>query len=170
MANSDISTRANFSNATDKAKARWNFIDVALSHTGDECLLWPFKRTSFGYGIFYWERKMLFAHRIVCEEINGPPPEEKPYAAHLCGNGHLGCVSPQHLRWSSPQENMDDMVAHGRSMRGQRHWSVKLRDSDVRAIRSLKGIQSQTAIAARFGVNQSQVSKIFSGSIWGWLD
>jgi hypothetical protein len=101
------------------------FNEFVLHHQGDDCLIWPYGRSKSGYGIMTLNGKQGSVHRFVCTAINGPPPFEKAEAAHSCGKGHLGCVSPHHLRWATRVENQADMIIHGTVCRGEKHWSAK---------------------------------------------
>lgn len=60
-----------------------------------------------GYNRISVNKKNLFAHRISCERVHGPPTKEKPFALHACNNRF--CVNPNHLRWGSHSENMKDI-------------------------------------------------------------
>ncbi len=142
------------------------FIKKAIAYTGGDCLLWPYARRSDGRGAI----SSGLAHRRVCEEVNGPPPSDLHEATHSCGNGHLGCITPRHLRWSTHHENMTEMVDHGRSPRGERQGNSKLTAEDVREIRRLSGRMLQREIAEMFGIAQSHVSLILRRHHWGWLD
>lgn len=105
----------------------------------------------------------------MCMVAHGEPPTGSHEAAHSCGNGREGCVNPRHLRWATPVENQSDKVAHGTTYRGERHWSAKLTEVEVKEIRALLGTMSQAAIARLYGVDPSAVSEIKSGKTWGWL-
>lgn len=138
--------------------------EAVLSHRGDECLIWPFAKRS-GYGVL--ANKTV--SRIACEEVNGPPPSPFHEAAHSCGNGAGGCVSPGHLSWKTSKENIADQIAHGTRLRGERRWNAKLTDDDVRQIRMMIGYQPAKQIAAIFGVDASVISHIKRRKCWGWL-
>lgn len=143
---------------------------VADRDDGQDCIQWPFCDKGNGYGVLtYKGQDDTYAHRAVCEEINGPPPSPGHYAAHSCGNGHDGCVQPNHLRWATPKENGKDMVSHGRSQRGQRNCNVKLSEDDVRLIRKLYPTVSQADLGKKFGVNQASISAIIIRRTWAWL-
>lgn len=142
--------------------------DVVLTYTGDDCLLWPYKRRS-GYGEIGAKRKLQYVHRLVCEHANGPPPTPTHEAAHSCGRGHDGCCSQKHLRWATPAENAHDRIAHGTEGYGEKNGFAKLTDADGQNIRSLRGKKSQRAIAAMYGVTQPCVFKIQTGITWGHL-
>jgi len=80
-----------------------------LSHAayqGDDCLPWPFaKDNRTGRGLLTYKGRGYWAHRFMCELVYGPSPDDKPQAAHSCGNGHLGCINPRHLSWSDNSGN-----------------------------------------------------------------
>lgn len=78
-----------------------------------ECITWPRGRNEGGYGMASWEGKAVIVSRKVCELTWGPPPTDVPYiAAHSCGNGHLGCVNPNHIRWATSVENGAEASLH----------------------------------------------------------
>lgn len=143
--------------------------NVALPYQGDECLVWPFCRTPKGYGEVRLNGRSRFVHRVVCEAIHGPPPTARHEAAHSCGNGHLGCVAPRHLRWATHAENRLDMIAHQRSLRGTRNPHARLTPADVRIIRKMDG-QNQHQIARLFGVHPNTINAILRRRNWKWLD
>ena len=147
------------------------FIEKALSYRGDECLIWPFARDANGYGRFRDKeaKKTVTVSAYVCQKVLGQPPFTDAEAAHSCGKGHLGCVSPSHLSWKTRTENMGDMVLHGTSLRGTRSPHSKLTEDDVREILRLKGELLQREIAKLFGVHKETVGAIHRGERWGWL-
>lgn len=87
--------------------------EVVLPYEGDECIAWPFSRTSSGYGKIYLGGQHLIVSRLSCEEANGAPPTPEHQAAHSCGNGHLGCVTKRHLSWKTSLGNAADKKHHG---------------------------------------------------------
>jgi len=91
------------------------FLAAAKAYDGNDCLLWPYATDGHGYGhVKRWGESPQKVHRLVCEAVKGPPPFPKAEALHSCGNGHLGCCAPKHLRWGTHADNGRDMVAHGR--------------------------------------------------------
>lgn len=143
------------------------FIDTALAYEGDECLLWPFATVN-GYGRIRRCGRAYLTHRLVCEEVNGPPPAPQYEAAHRCGNAL--CVTPNHLRWATPKENHADKLEHGTLLRGVNVVGSKLTEEQVYDIRSLNGGMSQREIAKRFGIAQGTVSDIRLRKSWAWLE
>ncbi|RWO34773.1 MAG: hypothetical protein EOS10_00270 [Mesorhizobium sp.] len=79
--------------------------EVVLTYEGDECIPWPYVVSFGGYGRMKKDGTMQFVHRLVCAEVNGPPPTPDHEAAHSCGKGHLACVTKRHLSWKTPKEN-----------------------------------------------------------------
>lgn len=135
------------------------------------CLTFPFPRQPSGYGRLTLDGRRVGAHHAMCRIVHGDPPSSKHEAAHSCGKGHEGCVNPHHIRWATRSENLADRVLHCGGNRGSRHGNSKLTDDIVRLIRkSLSLGYSQASIAARFHVQQTTVSKIKRGALWGWLD
>lgn len=139
-------------------------------HEGDDCLIWPFGRMKGGYGTVWFLGKTTPAHRVMCILAHGDPPAGKPHALHSCGNGHLGCINQQHLRWGTASQNYEDSIEHGTASRGIRHGKNKLSEDDVRRIRKL--IADGTAISAiarQYSVTHASIYEIRKGNNWAWL-
>lgn len=86
-----------------------------LAYDGDDCLSWPYAKDKNGYGLGEMGGKLRRAHRYICSLVNGEPPTSKHEAAHSCGNGHLGCVNPNHLRWATTLENQRERWEHAKA-------------------------------------------------------
>ena len=134
------------------------------SYDGADCLIWPFPRNADGYGHVTFNGKHRSAQSVMCEMAHGPAGFARPDAAHSCGNGHLGCLHPKHLRWATRQENCDDTVAHGRTTRGEKNRHAKLTDTQVIAIIEDKRSNAETALA--FGVSRATVRRSRAGETW----
>ena len=141
------------------------FLEAHLDYASDDCLLWPFGKTSKGYGAFYYEGRTITAPRWMCIAVHGEPSSERNESAHSCGNRL--CVNPRHLRWANQKENSADCVIHGTSNRGERSGKTKLTESDVRAIR--EDCRLQKVIASEYGITQACVCKIRRRHRWGDL-
>ena len=145
--------------------------EIVLTYSGDDCLIWPFAKDGSGYGqMMHDGNRHSAVHRIVCRAVHGDPPPDKPEAAHVCGKGHLGCVSPKHLIWKSRIENKADEVDHGARNRGERNGVSKLTEPQVRTILTMKGASPASSVAMMFGVSTSLISAIWRRKRWAWLD
>jgi hypothetical protein len=146
------------------------FEEVALPYDGDDCLIWPYWRTVNGYGMMDVGGDKVVVSRAILDRTVGPPPTPVHQAAHLCGNGHNGCVAKNHLEWKTPVENNADKKTHGTEAKGTRNPMCKLTEDEVREIKSLQGTLPQAAIADRFGISFGHVSDIHRGTRWAWLE
>ena len=133
------------------------FHNVAMRHDTDECLIWPYGKTAKnGYAAFSWGGKASLVSRVICEHVYGPPPTPSHQAAHSCGNGHLACVNPRHLRWATPTENLADCVIHGTNKKLASR--AKLSDDQIRAMRI--DTRSARIIGAEYGVSRGVVDRV----------
>jgi hypothetical protein len=146
------------------------FFKEAIKYQGDECVFWPFACDRDGYATINRDRKKERVCRLICVKLYDNPPANQPFAAHSCGNGQFGCITPAHLRWASPQENSEDMVHHGNSQRGEKSMHHKLIEPEVLEIfRRSRAGENQQRLADEFGVHQASISRINLGKSWGWL-
>lgn len=146
------------------------FYNVVVPYAGDDCLVWPFGRDSYGYGKIYLDDGSYLVHRRACEEVYGDPPDgDDIHAAHSCGNGHLGCCNPKHLRWAERASNERDKIEHGTSNRGSRHGMAILTEEQVLKIRSSEGSIPRSELAIEFGVSPRTIRDIHSRRSWSWL-
>lgn len=137
--------------------------------SSDACLPWPFARYSDGRGHIIFAGRHANASRVMCQLVHGEPPTPKHEAAHLCGKGHEGCVNPHHLSWKTHVENQADKLIHGTHDRGERHYSAKLTEQNVKFIRRMKGVVPQRDLADRFDVCVSHICNIQNREEWVWL-
>lgn len=144
--------------------------EIVLPHKdADECLLWPYSKTSDGYGRIGVNGKRVASHRLVCRMVHGEPPTKKHEVAHSCGKGHLGCVNPQHLSWKTRAENFADKLTHDTHNRGERNGYAKITEAQARQALSLRGKVNRHKIAKITGISVSNVSHIHRGDSWSWL-
>jgi predicted XRE-type DNA-binding protein len=136
-------------------------------NTDGECWIWTACCTD-GYGRYLHDGKMVRAHRYVYEQVIGAIPDGM-VVCHSCDN--RSCVRPGHLFVGTNQENLTDMVAKGRSLRGTKNNAAKLTDQQVIEIRNLLTMNacSQRTIAARYGVCQTTIGFIARGQTWTHL-
>lgn len=138
-----------------------------VSHDDDACLIWPYFRDAEGYGRFgYNGIRNLKAHRWMCEAAHGAPQTPEHYAAHDCGNGHLGCVNPKHLAWKSHDENTEDFIRDGRARYGKGRSHRKLSHAQVKIILDPPADKTLLQISQEFGISYRHAKKIRQGISW----
>ena len=132
-----------------------------VTYDGNECLIWPFARSADGYTRIRKNGRAVTASRLMCELVNGTPPEGRFEAAHSCGNGAGGCVHPKHLRWATCVENNADKKLHGTHLTGEAVPTAKFTDQQVSEMReSRRRGEKLRVIATRFGTSQRTVQRI----------
>jgi hypothetical protein len=147
-------------------------MDLLRGSPIEKCVIWPYGKDENGYGTATHPKtkRRTYAHRIVCEYVNGPAPSVKHQAAHNCGMGRKGCCNPNHLRWATPKENSADKIKHGTLAIGDMVPTSKLNLDKVSEIIDLIGKYTQTEIAAMYGISQATVSHIKSRRTWAHYD
>jgi hypothetical protein len=90
---------------------------VRFRSTPDGCDEWTATLSHHGYGQIgaTRERKLLYAHRVAWELVNGPIPAAM-VVMHACDNPR--CVRVDHLRLGTQAENNADRDAKGRRVDG----------------------------------------------------
>lgn len=153
----------------------WSKVDIRGS---DECWPWTASCSKGGYGDFSFgrERRHIKAHQFAYLLEVGPipgfgerePGEHGECVLHSCDNP--ACCNPAHLRLGSHNENMVDMISRDRSTRGQRDAMAKLYPDQVAEIRRARGDGVLLRVLAdKYGVQESQISRIATGLRWGWM-
>lgn len=91
-------------------KAHW--LKANKDFDGDECLFFPAMLVHRPEQVKYNYREMSAARAMLLMTQGLPMDKTKTYATHACGNGHLSCVNPKHLKWGSPSDNSKDAAVH----------------------------------------------------------
>lgn len=108
-------------------------------------------------------------HLLVLEAFVGLKPDGQE-ALH--GDGDSGNPKLENLRWGTSAENRADAMAHGTAYtlgRGEAHAMAKLSAAQVSEIKwaltdAPRG--AGAALAKKYGVSQSAISKIKNGDTW----
>lgn len=112
----------------------------------------------------------VLGHRLVAMEWIGPPPTPEHEVAHNDGDRINNHVS--NLRWALPAENQADRKIHGTYVDGEDAYSAKLSNKqaeDIKLEYSAGGVRykggavTMAALADKYGVSLSQVSRIVNG-------
>lgn len=82
----------------------------------DECWPWKRGRNKKGYGYFRRNKKFILAHREALKRNGVDVPDELD-VLHSCDNPP--CCNPAHLRVGTQQDNNQDMVDRGRTIKGR---------------------------------------------------
>lgn len=146
--------------------AREFMLRIIETYDGDECVRWPYSVRGDGRGQINVNGKPRLVHRVICEAVNGPPPTEHHEAAHSCGNGHLSCITPRHLRWATRKENAQDMQLHGTVLAGEKNPMNVIDLATAIQVRVMAKEQSQAEISRALGIPKSTVGRIVRREDW----
>jgi hypothetical protein len=130
----------------------------------DECWPWLGARAAKGYGLFWWNGRMVKAHRVAFFLEHGRWPE--PCGLHRCD--HPACCNPSHVRDGTPADNAQERNAKGRHAHGARAGNARLDDTQALAILARRG-EPSTVVAAAFDTSAANVRSIWSGRRWAHL-
>lgn len=149
-----------------KQQLNWQKQDLAtrfwakVDKSGD-CWLWTGAILKTGYGSIRIDHKAIRAHRAAYELSVGPIPEGA-LLRHTCDNPR--CVNPAHLLLGDKRSNTQDAIERGQHRCGERDPKAKLSNQNVVEIRdALARGETGKALARRFGVGESVISRIKTG-------
>lgn len=133
------------------------------------CWGWGGLRDKDGYGLvpttnIRGKRTNVRANRVSWEIHKGPIPPGHD-VLHKCDNPP--CTRPDHLFTGTTKQNSEDMVAKGRSSRGERHPGSRLTADIVRDIRRRAAAgESGEALAQEVGVSYVTIRRIITRVDW----
>jgi hypothetical protein len=139
----------------------WSFV-----RKDAECWEWMRFRNKFGYGRIRVSGVNFLTHRYAWILTHGVIPDDL-CVLHRCDNPP--CVNPSHLYLGTDADNARDRTERGRyaDFKGEKHPRVKLSEREVLLIRQrLDDGESQTNLAAMFGVTQAMISCIHKRLAW----
>lgn len=133
---------------TDYDRILWNKINRG---SDTECWPWQGPVNERGRGVLKVLGKNQYAHRVTWQLTRGQTLQGCNWVEQTCKNNR--CCNPRHLRV--------------RPFRGASHPSAKLTEDAAKEIYDLfMSGQTQSQIAAKFGVGQKTVCKIVNGTTW----
>jgi hypothetical protein len=129
----------------------------------ETCIEFPGAKDRKGYGSLTKGGKRWKAHRLAFFEAHGYLPSQ---VCHTCDNPP--CTSEYHLFPGTNRDNVDDMMAKGRQVRGEKNGRAKLTGGEVAEIRAeyANGVLTQGMLADVYGVSQFVVSTVVSRKRW----
>lgn len=116
---------------------------------------------------FYRDGKMQIRriHVLVLTTFAGPRPFPKAVSRHLNGNSTDNRI--ENLTWGTQKENIQDKIAAGTIAKGRKHGMAKITEEIVREIRNGPRHRGWgMECVRRFGLSQSQVSRILNNESW----
>lgn len=139
-----------------------------VEHSGKlptPCWVWACGLFDDGYGGCAWNGKTWRAHRLAYTVFVGPIPNDLQ-VLHHCDERR--CIRPEHTYAGTHQNNMDDMVERGGSLRGEANVGAILTELEAAEIKwlALEGHLTQTEIGDLYGVGFWVVSMIKLGRNW----
>ena len=149
------------------------FWSKATLNPSTGCIEWTSYKNKDGYGSFWFDGRMVAAHRVAYAMANGMKlvPSGRfagrPVICHRCDNP--SCVNPNHLFLGTDADNARDRNAKGRGHIG---GAPKISGGTVAEIRLAyaSGDKSQRELAQEFGLSQSQIGNIVRRSQWRHVD
>ena len=137
----------------------------SIKVTEQGCWEWQLSKHYRGYGLIKIDHKTTLAHRVSYETFVGSIPKGA-MVIHNCDNPP--CVNPEHLRCGTHRDNIDDMVAKGRSLSGEQHNLAKLSWNEVREIRALyqTGGYTLLQLAEKYSVSKPTIWGIVQYRYW----
>lgn len=146
--------------ATQSGKGEaYRYLVEAITSPTDTCMLWPYMMDEKGYGKILQNGKKVRVHRLVMQLTKGMSGLD---VLHGCGNTR--CFNPDHLRYDTAKENIEDARRHGTLVVGSRSPSSKLTEADIPNI--IDDPRSHRAIGQAYGINHRTIGRIKKHEAW----
>lgn len=145
------------------------FLSYAEPEPNSGCWLWMAARGGFGlrHGKFFFHGREIGAHRAAWLLFKGEIPHGM-CVLHKCDMEW--CVNPAHLFLGTQTENLRDMVAKGRSLRGERQPMARLTNEQVLDIRAkaTSGLPAKV-LAIQYSIARRTAERIIARARWRHL-
>ena len=112
-----------------------------------------------GYPRMKWKGRLWRLNRWIYTLVHGEIPLGM-VVGHRCNN--KGCINPNHLYLTTPEQNSTDAAKDGLYFSGHHNSKIKFAKEDVEAMWDMYHNQhiTQTKLAKLYGIYQSRVSEI----------
>jgi len=136
----------------------------------NDCWVWTASQDKDMYGKFRLVKNGkkidIRAHVYSWQLYVGRPIPISMIICHKCDKPY--CVNPNHLFIGTTQDNANDMVKKGRSLKGERNAASKLTTVKVKKARDLfaTGNYTKKQIAKLLSIAPSTTSNMLSGKSW----
>ena len=137
----------------------------------DDCWIWFGTKDKDGYGKIKINRKTLRAHRVIFSLFHdGMDLQPNQLLCHTCDNP--SCVNPNHLFIGTEQDNSNDMVKKGRSVRGEQSPFSKLQKDDILQIFDMFINQKMTptSISKFYNVSETCIRLVLERKSWRFVE
>jgi hypothetical protein len=135
---------------------------IKINESG--CWIWQRHIGKSGYHEAGVNGKILRVHRIVAEIVYGAAPKGH-FALHSCDI--KTCVNPDHLRWGTQKQNMEDAVKRKRVRTGQNASWSKLTWEMVEELRLIDlSTTTLDEIAKNYPVSRTTIWRAMTGISW----
>jgi len=152
---------------SDKDIERFN---SKLNKLDNGCWEWSAGLDKDGYGKFWLDRREIRSHRAAWLFHTGSIAGPDVFVCHKCDNPK--CCNPDHLFAGTSRDNINDMVAKGRALSGERNNSSSLTGEQVDEIRRLyaTGKHASRKLAKQFNSAKSTILRIIHGHTWKYRE
>lgn len=143
-------------NIDDTWKRFWAKVNMS---TPDKCWEWT-ANTGRGYGMFWFGKIPMVAHRVSWMMLRGHIPEGK-LVLHKCDNRR--CVNPNHLFIGTQSDNVCDMHSKGREGDYRTGITKSFSEEEILDIRDMhsKGM-SLRSIAIKYKTTHQTIKRAMS--------
>lgn len=127
--------------------------------TESDCFEWQGAKNKAGYGLIYFNKSQVLAHRFLYQLLNPTIDITGKVILHMCDNPL--CVNPDHLKLGTQQENIVDCSLKGRW--GAPRYSKLTKEQ---AIEIKYSLLPNRVFVEKYNVTKQLISEIRNNKIW----